>query len=125
MGRESIPEFKITRPRESYYPREAFTKRARIRDELERMVAWARKNGATPEEVASISIYRGTPESIKDHEYRHGYELPWGPNEVTHVADQKRRLKGIPYNTQIFSYADTEDGGDLAVPNVDILKVLA
>ena len=122
MGRESIPEYKPTRPRISYYPREQFTKRARIKDELQRMEQWAIQQGRSPESVRSI--YQGTPEQILEHESRHGYDKPWGPNAVTYVAGQRTRKLDIPWGKQIFSYRDTE-AGDLAKPNIDIAPIKA
>jgi hypothetical protein len=107
MGRDSIPEYRATGERISYYPREAFTKRARVQDELDRMIAAAGKKGLPAESVQSI--YQGSPESILEHEPRHGYDLPWGPYGVTYVSGEKREsLKGVEWGKQILSYRDTE-----------------
>ena len=121
MGRTSIPEYRITTPRHSYYPREAFTKRARIKDEIERMVTVAKMRGLPTD---TLSIYQGSPESIAEHEPRHGYDLPWGPNGVTYVArDKGRKLEGMEWGKQIFSYKESS-APDLAKPNVDVAAVL-
>jgi len=123
MGRDSIPEYKATRPRMAYYPREQFTKRARIQDELARMEAYAQKKGLPAESVRSI--YQGTPEQIAEHEKRHGYDKAWGPNGVTYVAGEKNlKLESVPWGKQIFSYRNTEVA-HLATPNVDVTAIEA
>jgi len=123
MGRDSIPEYKATRERVSYYPREQFTKRARIQDELERMETWAKLQGRSPESVGSI--YQGTEEQIKEHEKRHGYDKPWSANGVTYVAGDKAiKLDSVPWGKQIFSYRDTEVA-HLAKPNVEVQALVA
>lgn len=39
LGRDSVPEYVLTRERQTYYPRTAAFKRARILGELDRIVA--------------------------------------------------------------------------------------
>ena len=106
MGRESIPEYKNTRPRIAYYPRNGFFKRARLGEELERMVAAAQKKGLPAESVGSI--YQGSTESIKEHEARNGFDKPWGPKGVQLVeSDVKGVIKsmdGVEEGQQIFTY---------------------
>lgn len=80
MGRTSIPEYQITRPRLASYPRTAFFKRERVHDELERMLADAKAKGLGPDAVDSI--YLKGEEAILEHERRNGYDKPWGPNGV-------------------------------------------
>jgi hypothetical protein len=122
MGRNSIPEYKATRPRQSYYPREAFTKRARIQDELDRMIAAAQHKGLPADTVNSI--YQGPDHAIRAHEPRHGYELPWGPEGVTFVSGERRdKLRGVEWGQQIYSYRDTEVA-HLAKPNVESMAVI-
>jgi len=106
MGRDSIPEYKATRPRLSYYPREGFCKRARVGEELERMIEEAKRNNMPPESVGSI--YQGTPEEIAEHERRNGYDKDWGPNGVRLIQDEDHKsLEGIAWGKQVFSYKDT------------------
>ncbi|ORY31054.1 hypothetical protein BCR39DRAFT_494260 [Naematelia encephala] len=80
LGRESVPEFKPTRPRLSHYPRTAFFKRARVAEELQRMIQAAESKGLGPESVDSI--YLKGEEAIKEHEKRNGYDKEIGPGGV-------------------------------------------
>lgn len=54
LRRESVPEFKPTRPRLQYFPRTAYFKRARVNEELERMIAHARQCGLSVDSVESV-----------------------------------------------------------------------
>jgi hypothetical protein len=81
LGRESIPEFKPTRPRTVHYPRTAYFKRAMVAAELERMVKAAEAKGLGKETVDSI--YLKGEEAIKEHEKRNGYDQDYGPGGVT------------------------------------------
>jgi hypothetical protein len=85
MGRTSIPEYVPTRPRISFYPRTAFYKREKVRAELDRMIAHAKAQGLTEDDVDSIYL-RGE-DAIREHEIRNGYDLPFGP---TGVAGRER-----------------------------------
>jgi len=62
------------------YPRTAFFKRARIQEELDRMLADAKAKGLGPESVDSV--YLKGEYAIKEHERRNGYDKGWGPNGV-------------------------------------------
>ena len=121
---EGIPEFKALRPRAEYYPREQFTKRARIQDELERMETWAKMQGRTPDSVRST--YQGTPQQIREHEFRHGYDKPWGPHGVTYVAGEGHLLElgGVEWGKQPLSYRNTA-AAHLAKPNVEVTAIKA
>jgi len=77
LGRDSVPEFKPTRPREVYFPRTFTFKRARVQEELDRLVAAAKAKGLPADSVDSIYL-RGE-EFIKEHEKRNGYDRPHGP----------------------------------------------
>ncbi|KAJ7105843.1 hypothetical protein C8R44DRAFT_745498 [Mycena epipterygia] len=77
LGRDSVPEFKPTRPREVYFPRTFTFKRARVQEELDRLVATAKAKGLPADSVDSIYL-RGE-EFIKEHEKRNGYDRPHGP----------------------------------------------
>jgi len=81
MGRESIPEYKRTRETMRQYPRTAYFKRARVADELQRMIAAAKAKGLGPESVGSV--YLKGDEAIKEHERRNGYDVPFGASGVS------------------------------------------
>lgn len=85
LGRDSVPEYKPTRERLTFYPRTAYYKREKVRDELDRMIADAKAKGLGPESVDSIYL-RGE-EAVREHERRNGYDKAWGP---TGVAAQER-----------------------------------
>lgn len=74
-----------TRPRISFYPRTAFYKREKVREELQRLIEDAQSRGLTEADVDSVYL-RG-PDAIREHEVRNGYDLPFGP---TGVAGQER-----------------------------------
>jgi hypothetical protein len=80
LGRDSVPEFRPTRTRETYFPRTFTFKRARVHGELDRMIAAAKANGLPETSVQSLYV-RG-PEVIREHERRNGYDLPHGPGGV-------------------------------------------
>jgi len=80
LGRDSVPEYKPTRERLSFYPRTAFYKREKVHDELQRMLAHARAQGLPDSSVDSIYL-RGE-QAIREHEARNGYDLPIGPTGV-------------------------------------------
>ena len=85
----------------------AFFKRARVGEELERMIAEARRKGLPAESVESI--YQGTPEQIAEHERRNGYDKPWGPKGVAQLQDDdKTRLDGVQEGQQIFFIQEQE-----------------
>ncbi len=73
MGRTSIPEYKPTRERLSFYPRTAYFKREKVHDELKLMLA----SGGPVD-----SIYLNGEDAILEHERRNGYDKAWGPSGV-------------------------------------------
>lgn len=84
LDRESIPEYKPTRPRTAFYPRTAWFKRGKVTAELQRMIADAEARGGTANDVDSI--YLQGDEAILEHEKRNGYDKEFGESGV--VAQQ-------------------------------------
>ncbi|RSH89876.1 hypothetical protein EHS25_001862 [Saitozyma podzolica] len=78
LGRKSLPEWKITRERANYHPRTDGFRRARVREELDNLVAAAKAKGLDESYVDSIHL-RGEA-AIREHERRHAYDLPLGPH---------------------------------------------
>jgi len=78
LGRKSLPEWHITAPRRSFYPRNYQFKSARLNEELERMIKAAKAKGLGPESVNSI--YLKGDAAIAEHKKRNGFDLPHGPN---------------------------------------------
>jgi len=74
LGRDGLPEWKITAPRQHYYPRNYIAKFARVNGELERMIAHAEKKGLTKDSVDSI--YLKSEEEIEQHKKRNGLTQP-------------------------------------------------
>lgn len=88
MNRDSVPAWKPTRERLISYPRTAFFKREKVRDELKRMLADAEAKGLPPSSVDSI--YLQGDAAILEHEKRNGYDKKWGPNGVQrHMQDKE------------------------------------
>ncbi|KAI5479741.1 hypothetical protein MNV49_003002 [Pseudohyphozyma bogoriensis] len=85
LGRTSIPEYAPTRSREVYYPWTANFKRARVQEELQRMLADAEARGLGPDAVDSV--YLKGEEAIKEHERRNGYDKEQGPGADKHTGD--------------------------------------
>ena len=110
MNRTSIPEYIPTRPRISYYPRNGFFKRARVADELQRMIQAAQRRGLPPSSVGSI--YQKSEEEIRKHEATNGYDKPWGPKGVQMIeADPEGKIKsleGLEYGKQVLSYGEVD-----------------
>lgn len=79
LGRESIPEYKPTRERKSWFPRNAGFKRAKAQEELERMIAAAKARGLDESSVDSIYLRKGTKE-FDEFERRNGFDKE--PNPV-------------------------------------------
>jgi hypothetical protein len=79
LGRESIPEYKPTRERKSWFPRNAGFKRAKAQEELERMIAAAKARGLEESSVDSIYLRKGTKE-FDEFERRNGFDKE--PNPV-------------------------------------------
>lgn len=73
LGRDSVPEFKPTRERKFWYPRNAGFKRAKAEGELERMIAAAKAKGLDESTVDSIYQRRGTKE-FEEFERRNGFD---------------------------------------------------
>lgn len=73
LGRDSVPEYKPTRERRFWYPRNAGFKRAKAEAELERMIAAARSRGVDESAVDSIYLRRGTRE-WEEFEKRNGFD---------------------------------------------------
>lgn len=80
LDRTSIPEYKPTRPRLTFYPRTAYFKRERVEAELKRLIAAAEAEGKDASSVDSVYL-RGE-EAIKVHERRNGYDKAIGPTGV-------------------------------------------
>ncbi|RSH85422.1 hypothetical protein EHS25_004818 [Saitozyma podzolica] len=80
LSREYIPEYKPTRPRLEHYPRTAFFKRARVAEELQRMVEAAKAKGLDPSSVDSI--YLKGAAAMQEHGKRYGYDKEYGPGGV-------------------------------------------
>lgn len=80
LNRASIPEYKPTRQRLAHYPRTAYFKRARITEELKRLIAAAEEKGLSAESVDSI--YLKGEDAITEHERRNGYDKAYGPGGV-------------------------------------------
>lgn len=90
LNRTSIPEYQPTRPHLTHYPRTAGFKRARIAEELERMMKAAEAQGLSRDSVDSV--YLKGEAAIAEHERRNGYDKAAGPNgiiEATPVYWQK------------------------------------
>ena len=81
MNRTSIPEYKAERERITFYPRTAYFKRERIREELERMIRHSNETGEPVD-----SVYLRGEEAVLEHERRNGYDKAWGPNGVAATA---------------------------------------
>ncbi|EMR66689.1 hypothetical protein UCREL1_6320 [Eutypa lata UCREL1] len=73
LGRESLPEFKTTRGRKFWYPRNAGFKRAKAEAELQRMLAAAKAKGLDESSVDSIYLRRGTKE-FEEFERHNGFD---------------------------------------------------
>ncbi|KAJ9145387.1 hypothetical protein NKR23_g5269 [Pleurostoma richardsiae] len=73
FGRESIPEFKPTRERRFWYPRNAGFKRAKAEAELQRMIAAAKGKGLDESAVDSIHLRKGTKE-FQEFERQNGFD---------------------------------------------------
>ncbi|KAF2108081.1 hypothetical protein BDV96DRAFT_287512 [Lophiotrema nucula] len=73
LGRDSLPEWKPTRERKFYYPRNAGFKRAKAKIELERMVRAAKAKGLDESAVDSIYLRRDT-KAFEDFEKRNGFD---------------------------------------------------
>lgn len=87
MGRTSIPEYQPTRPRLAFYPRTAYFKRARVDEELKRMIAAAGGRDNVD------SVYLRGEEALAEHERRNGYNLAFGPGGVAlTMADQFEKV---------------------------------
>lgn len=87
MGRESLPDFKPLRERKFWYPRNAGFKRAKVDDELKRMIADAKAKGLDESSVDSIYLRQGTKE-FEEFEKHNGFDKPIsgaGLNMVQHL----------------------------------------
>ncbi|WWC58909.1 uncharacterized protein I303_101454 [Kwoniella dejecticola CBS 10117] len=79
LGRDHV-SFTPTRDRLIQYPRTAFFKVARVKEELARMQADFEAKGLDPESVDSVYL-RGE-NAVQEHKKRNGYDKEWGPNGV-------------------------------------------
>jgi hypothetical protein len=68
-----VPEFKPTRERKFWYPRNAGFKRDKAEAELQRMIAAAKAQGLDESTVDSIYVQRGTKE-FEEFERRNGFD---------------------------------------------------
>lgn len=80
LNRSSIPEYTPTRPRQTYFPRTFTFKRARIQEELDRMIQSAASKGLPASSVESL--YVKGEDVVREHEKRNGYDRPHGPGGV-------------------------------------------
>ena len=78
LGRESLPEWKITRERKFWYPRNAGFKRAYAEAELERMIKHYTAQGLPASAVDSIYQKKGTKE-WDEYEERNGFRKETNP----------------------------------------------
>jgi hypothetical protein len=78
LGRTSLPEWKPTRERKSWYPRNAGFKRAKAEAELARMIAAAKAKGLDESSVDSIYLRRGTKE-FEEFEKHNGFDKEVNP----------------------------------------------
>jgi hypothetical protein len=95
LGRNSVPEFKPTRERKFWYPRNAGFKRAKAEVELERMIAAAKAKGLDESSVDSIYQRRGTKE-FEEFERRNGFDKEVGESGllmVQHGVSVSQRTK--------------------------------
>ncbi|ORX40215.1 hypothetical protein BD324DRAFT_616889 [Kockovaella imperatae] len=96
LDRTSIPEYKPTRERLATYPRTAYFKREKVKEELVRMIKDAESKGKSAKDVDSVYL-RGE-EAILEHERRNGYDKPWGPHGVQrHMKDNE---EWVPTSTR-------------------------
>lgn len=72
LSRASVPEFKPTRERRYWYPRNAGFKRAKVNDELGRMIEAAKAKGLDESAVDSIYLRQGTKE-FEDFDKHNGF----------------------------------------------------
>jgi hypothetical protein len=72
LHRDSLPEFKPTRERKFWYPRNAGFKRAKAEEELARMMEAAKAKGLQDDSIDSIYQRRGTKE-FEEFERRNGF----------------------------------------------------
>lgn len=87
MNRTSIPEYKASRERITFFPRTAYFKRERVREELQRMIEDSNKTG-----VPVDSVYLRGEEAVLEHERRNGYDKAWGPNGVAQMAGNQNQV---------------------------------
>jgi len=81
-----VPEYVPTRERLTFYPRTAYFKREKVKEELQRMIADAEAKGLPASSVDSVYL-RGE-EAMREHERRNGYDKPWGPNGVSRTMKE-------------------------------------
>jgi hypothetical protein len=84
-----LPEWKPTRERKSWYPRNAGFKLAKAKGELERMIAAAKAKGLEESSVDSIYLRYGTKE-FEDFEKRNGFDKE--PNPVNGLLMEQHKL---------------------------------
>jgi len=78
LGRNSVPEFKPTRERMAWYPRNAGFKQAKVQEELKRMIDAAKAKGL--DESSVDSLFLKGDEAIKEFKHRNGFDLPINPS---------------------------------------------
>lgn len=101
LERESIPEYKATRPRTAFYPRTAWFKREKVSDELRRMIADAEARGGSAKDVDSVYL-RGE-QAIAEHERRNGYDKDFGEHGVSQTQSSGSDAYHPPVKRQIFA----------------------
>lgn len=73
LDSDSIPEYRLTRERKFWYPRNSAIKRAKAHEELERKIAAAKADGRDEGSVDSTFLRKGTKE-FEDFERRNGID---------------------------------------------------
>ena len=67
-----------------YFPRTFTWKRAKIQEELDRMIAAAAAKGLPSSTVESL--YLKGADVIREHERRNGYDRPHGPGGISETS---------------------------------------
>ena len=88
LDRSSIPEFKPTRERKFWYPRNWNQKRVKLQAEADRMIAAARAEGRDPSTVDSVVL---DPKKQAEFDRTNGLLLPL--NEATGLEKNQVKIR--------------------------------